>query len=121
MPTVLPLFDSGEDLSPLAGAAIIGGQVLSITADKTVSPSAAGATVFAVASQDAAVGAIVRVKRAGVWPVIAATAVAAGDLLVAAANGQVATAATPTTAGIFAEVYKGAAAGGTCYAAMRIS
>ncbi len=121
MPTVLPLFEDGNNLSPLAGAPIVGGQAVSVSADKTVSPSAAGAPVVGVASQDATTGAIVRIIRDGVWPMIAATAVAAGDLLVAAANGQVSTAATNTTANIFAVCWKGAAAGGTCYAAMRIS
>ena len=121
MPTVLPLFQNGNDISPLAGAALIGGQVVSVTADKTVSPAAAGAPAFGVASQDAAVGTIVRVIRNGVWPLVAATTVAAGDLLVTAANGQVSTAATNTTANIFAVCFKGAPAGGTCYAALRIT
>jgi len=132
MPTVLPLYDDGDDLSPIAGAPIVGGQLVSMSADKTVSPSAAGAVVFGVALQDQPVaGQIVRITRNGIWPLVAATAVVAGDLLIAAANGQCATvpvsgaayavADATNSRAIFAEVFKGAAAGGTCYAALRIT
>lgn len=122
MPTVLPLYDDGDDLSPIAGAPILGGQLVEMSADKTVIPAGAvSLKVLGVASQDGVTGQIVRIKRDGVWPVVCATATVAGDQLAAAANGQVTQLGVSAQSALVAVCFKGAAAGGTCYAAMRIT
>lgn len=96
-----PIFAGGnKPRTYTAGAAITGGQVVALSAPDTVSP--AGATSKAavgVAAHDAASG-----TEVAVWPlpgvtheVTASAAVAVGDNLATAANGQVA----PIGAGTF--------------------
>jgi hypothetical protein len=122
MATVLPLFDDGDEISGIAGAAITGGQVVEMTADRTVSPTgAASAKVLGIAPSDAAAGAFCRIIRDGIWPLTAAAVVVAGDRVTSAAAGQVAPIGAGTVDQIFGVVWKGAAAGGTCYVALKIT
>jgi hypothetical protein len=121
MATVLPVFDPGDDYTADASAAITGGRLVEVTGDNTVAHAgAASAKVVGVAPADALSGARVLVKRDGIWDLVCAATVAAGDRLVAAANGQV----TPydgvihTPDLIVATALAGGAAAATCRAAL---
>jgi predicted RecA/RadA family phage recombinase len=91
MADYLPLFRPGHQVTYTAKAAVVGGQVVVVSGDRQVSPSSgASAAVVGVAGCDAAVGQRVTVESDGVQLLTASTAVAAGDLVSAAANGAVA-------------------------------
>lgn len=97
MSDYVPVYTPGESFTSTASAAITGGQLVEVTGSGTVGPAGAASTkVVGLAAFDCASGA-----RVTVWankPVHEATAsgaVTAGDLLGAAAAGQVVTNATP--------------------------
>ncbi len=103
-----PIFAAGKKprTYTVGATAVVGGQVVELSVAETVIPTAAaGGDVVGVAAHDAAIGAPVTV-----WPlpgvtheVTAASAVAVGDNLAAAAAGQVATASQATGA-IFSQI-----------------
>jgi hypothetical protein len=96
MSEYLPKFDSGLAVTRRASADITGGQVVVVTGDGTVGPSAgASAAWYGVAGFDVKNGEDVTVYKAGVQRPIASGAIAAGDIVVTAANGRVATNAAP--------------------------
>ncbi|MEV4197023.1 capsid cement protein [Micromonospora globbae] len=104
----LPIFAAGKKpRTYTAGAAITGGQVVELSTADTVIPSAgAGGDVVGVAAHDIGSGGLVNV-----WPlpgvtheVTASAAVAVGDNLAAAANGQVATIAQTAGTAVFSHV-----------------
>lgn len=102
MTDYVPLFKPGQAVTRQASAAITGGQVVVVTGDGTVGPSAgASAAFFGVAATDAAVGDQVTVHKGGVQRPVASGAVTAGDEVVTAAAGRVSTlaAAAGATAG----------------------
>lgn len=86
--------DVGETHTYTAGAAITAGQLLAVTADNTVSPTAGASLAIAgVAGHDAASGALVTVHAGGGVlheTQTTAAAVAAGALLQSAAGGLIA-------------------------------
>lgn len=87
-----PVYQPGATRTYTASAAVTGGQVVEITGAGTVGPSAAGsAKVVGVAAHDAGIGARVTVHGlAGQeHEVTASGAITAGDLVEAAAAGQV--------------------------------
>jgi hypothetical protein len=94
----------GHDITLTASAAITGGQLLVISGDDTVAPSAGtDESWVGVATTDADSGARVGITSGGVQRLTAAAAITAGDLVVPAAAGQVAPipavdATAPTTA-----------------------
>lgn len=81
-------------------AAVTAGQLVVVSGSGTVAPSA-GADVawLGVAGYDAASGEILDVEHGGTQRLIAAGAIAAGDQVISAADGKVATAGA-VTAGI---------------------
>jgi hypothetical protein len=82
----------GPILSPVATAAIAGGQVVEVTGNMTVGPAGAGSIkAIGVAGRDAAIGAGTPVFTDGVHDLTASGAIAAGDRVVCAAAGAVAT------------------------------
>jgi predicted RecA/RadA family phage recombinase len=90
----LPLFKPGQDITLTTSAAVTGGQLLAISGSGTVAPTGAATVAWVgVAAFDAASGARVALHKGGVHRLTAAGAIAAGDQLVAAANGTVATVA----------------------------
>lgn len=96
MPDYLPKFAPGETVTRTASATIVGGQMVVITGTNTVGPSAgANAAWFGVAAHNAAVGEPVTVFKGGIQRPLATGAVAAGDILVTAANGRLTTNAAP--------------------------
>jgi predicted RecA/RadA family phage recombinase len=87
-----PLFQPGQAITLTASAAVTGGQLVEITTDKSIQPAgAASAKVIGVALYDGNVGDLIAVQSAGVQRLTASGAIAAGDSIQAAANGQVAT------------------------------
>lgn len=83
----------GDHITVTAGATIVGGQMVKLSANRTVIPTAATAEarVLGVALYNAASGDTnVTVATDGVWPLTASGAIAAGDDLVGAAAGAVA-------------------------------
>lgn len=87
----IPVFKPGTDVTYTAGAAIVGGRLVALSAAETVTEtSASTAAWMGVAKQDAASGSKVAVTSGGVQELIVDSAVAVGDVLVPAANGRVA-------------------------------
>jgi hypothetical protein len=69
---------------------VVGGQVVTLSANRTVIPATAASRPLGVAMHDGAVGATVTVMLEGVAPLKAAGAIAAGDLVeVSATAGSV--------------------------------
>lgn len=92
----VPVFDSGLSITRQASAAVTGGQLVEVTGNGTVGPAAATSTKWlGTAAFDAASGEQVTVHKGGVQRCNASGAIAAGDLVAAAADGAVATSATP--------------------------
>lgn len=88
----VPLFLDGGEPTFTAGTAITGGQLVYISADNTVSPTtAATAAWIGVAAQTVPAGATVAVYTEGIHLLAASGAIAAGDVVVPAAAGAVAT------------------------------
>lgn len=98
MADYVPLFTPGQDFTSQASAAITGGQLLAVSGSGTVAPAGANAANWlGVATQDASNGDKVGVTSGGIQRLTASGAVTAGDVLVAAASGQVSTLAAVTT------------------------
>lgn len=108
-----PVFIPGSMISATASVAVTGGQVVEVTGSGTVGPAAAGSTrAIGVAAFDAGAGVRVTVHVGKVvHEVVAASAVAAGDMLVTAANGQVASSATPAAGTLLGVAFTSGAAG----------
>ncbi len=114
----LPRYGAHKMLTCVASAAVVGGQTVKITGNKTVAPTvAAGEIVFGVAARDAAINAEV-----GVYPITgllgdlqAVTTVAAGDTVGATATpgqiGTVVATASPNVCGVAVEAIAAGAKG----------
>lgn len=96
MPDYAPKYAPGEAIPLTASATIVGGQLLVVSGSGTVAPSSAASAAFVgVAAFDAASGDRVTIRKGGVQRLTAVGAVTAGDIMVAAAGGGVATNAAP--------------------------
>ena len=101
MPTrggIVEYFSPGDHLTVTAGGAITGGQVVMLSANRTVVVATTGTFLaLGVALHDAASGEKLTVATDGVWPIKAAGAITFGQrLIVGAVAGTVAAAgATP--------------------------
>jgi predicted RecA/RadA family phage recombinase len=85
-----PKYSPGDHVTYAAAAAIVGGNVVYLSAAGQVTPtSAAAATVVGVASTDAATGDYISVVRGGVQRLVSGAAIAVGDPLKSAASGRV--------------------------------
>lgn len=94
----LPRFKPGEAVSYNATADLVGGQLVELTGARSVGVAGAASTkVVGVAAFDCKSGERVLVHSGGVQRPVASAAIAAGDQVQAAADGQ---AATGTTAPI---------------------
>lgn len=105
MPEYLPLYAPGRALTRNASTTILGGQLVGVSGPGTVAPTTtAQSSWVGVAAFDANTGDTVTVFAGGVQRLTASGAVAAGDLLIAAATpGQVSTlgpVTTPTAADV---------------------
>lgn len=97
-----------------ASAAVTGGRLVEFTGDRTVGPAAAASNVVAgVALRDAALGQKVAVDHDGTHKLRASAAIAAGQRVIAAANGEVAPAgAAPDARQVVGFAREAAGAGG---------
>lgn len=94
-----PKFTPGNDFTQTAGAAIVGGQLLVVSAANTViASSASAANWLGVARFDAASGDKVTVTRGGVQRLVASGAINAGERVIPATAGKVATIAAGNVA-----------------------
>lgn len=93
-----PLLLPADNVPAVASAAITGGQVVVISGPNTVAPSAgASASVLGVAAADTPSTAQLVVYTEGVHPLTASGTITAGDPVISAAAGAVATIASDTT------------------------
>lgn len=89
MADYLPKFKPGQSVTYKASEAITGGRLVEITGDRTVAHAGAdSAKVIGVAGFDAAIGDDVTVFSGGVQRLTAATVIAAGTAVTAAADGK---------------------------------
>lgn len=97
MSSYTPVYSPGDAISLTASATITGGQLVEVTGSGTVGPAGANSTkVVGIAAFDAVSGQRVSVHTGKiVQEAVASGAITAGDLVAAAAAGQVATNATP--------------------------
>lgn len=98
MAEYLPIRTPGDALVSTASATITGGTIVAVSGNGTV--ATAGATSLnwvGVAAFDASANDTVTIFTGGVQEVTASGAITAGDLVVTAASGQVATLASVTT------------------------
>lgn len=103
---IVEYVSEAERLTVTAGAAVTGGNVVKLSANRTVIITAAtaeakvlGAALYTVASGDANL----TVATDGVWPLVASGAISAGDDVTGAAAGQVITLA-PAAAATLADI-----------------
>lgn len=96
MADYLPKFKPGQTVTFTASAAVEGGQAVEITGDRRVGPAGAESTKYTgVAGHSALAEAKVTVHMPGqVQRIVASGAIAAGDVVQAAADGKVATGST---------------------------
>lgn len=98
MAEYLPVFKPGQAITLKASAAITGGQLVAVTGVGTVGPAGANALNWiGVAGFDAGINEQVTVFASGVQSVVTSGTVTAGDVVVPAAAGAVATLAVVTT------------------------
>lgn len=96
MAEYLPIYKPGQAVTLKASASITGGQLVEVTGSGTVGPAGANSTkVVGVAAFDAATNDAVTIFAGGVQHATASGAITAGDMVAAAAGGNVATNATP--------------------------
>jgi hypothetical protein len=92
MADYLPTFKPGQAITLKASATITGGQLVEVTGSGTVGPAGAASTkVVGVAGFDAATNDNVVIYSDGVQHLTASGAITAGDIVQAAAAGQIAT------------------------------
>lgn len=92
----LPKFKPGDSITRLTTAPVTGRQVVVVSGNGTVAPSAgADAKWVGVAAHDQVSGQEVTVFCGGVQRPLASGAITAGDIVVTAANGRVVTNAAP--------------------------
>ncbi len=92
MSDYVPKFNPGQDITSTTSAAVVGGELLAVSGTGTVAKtSAASASVVGVAKFDAASGAKVGISTGGVQILTASGGIAAGALVVSAADGKAAT------------------------------
>lgn len=92
MADYLPLYKPGETITATTSAAVTGGQLLIVSGNGTVAASSAAThTYLGVAAFDAASGARVTIHKGGIQRCTASGAITAGDRVMAAAAGAVAT------------------------------
>lgn len=97
MPTEFDQSGNLVETKLIAGADLKAGQVVEISGDMTISPtSAASAKVLGVAMFDTKKGEACAVECEGLFKLVAAGAVTAGDHVTSAADGKVATGTTNT-------------------------
>lgn len=86
-----PLYTPGKAVPRTAAASIIGGRVIQVAGNGTIKHAdAASTSTLGVAGFDAKAGDVVTTYSGGVQRPVASGAIAAGDVVAAAADGKVA-------------------------------
>ena len=94
-----PLYYCGDSFTRTTSAAVTAGQALIVSGDDTVAASSGASAAFVgIAAFDAASGADVNVITEGVHELAASGSITAGDLVITAASGAVATQGSATAA-----------------------
>jgi hypothetical protein len=94
-----PVYFEADKLCDTTSAAVTGGQLLYVSGDNTVAPTTAATSAWiGVAASDAASGTRVTYYTEGVHDLAASGSIAAGDNVIPAASGAVATQGTPSAA-----------------------
>lgn len=97
MPEYAPIYKPGQEITRTASADITGGQLVVVSGNDTVAPSAADSAAWVgVAAQSVKSGEKVTVTTGGVHELGATGAVAAGDAVIPATGGTVATLGSET-------------------------
>jgi hypothetical protein len=101
MSDFLPVYEDADRITCIAGGAIVGGNVVVLSASTTPLPTVtasagAGVVAIGVALHDAAVGQQVTVTRTGIVELVTTANVVFGDAIGPSTTGGVATVATPT-------------------------
>ncbi|WP_020110297.1 capsid cement protein [Rhodococcus sp. 114MFTsu3.1] len=105
MPTQNRVYEPGRNITGRATAAVTNRRFVAISGNRhasgnvSIAPAAAGARVFGVAADDAAIGDLVNVLRDGVVRVDAGAVIAAGAAVEVGAAGKAVTAASGTVVG----------------------
>jgi hypothetical protein len=98
MADYVPIIQDADSYTLAASATIPGGSLVAISGPGTVAAAGANAVNWVgVNAFDCVSGQAVTLFRNGIQHLVASGTVTAGDLVAAAAGGQVATSATPTT------------------------
>lgn len=122
MSDYLPRVFPADVVPAVTSAAVTAGQLLVVSGANTVAPSSAAAVAFGVAAVDDTVGGnTITVFRTGVHVLAASGSIAAGDLVVPAASGAVATIGADTNYGHVVGQALAAAANGVVTVALRIA
>jgi len=112
MPDYVPNLLDADAYTATTSAPVVGGQLLAVAGDNLVAPAGLSSTsVCGVAAFDATSGAVVTIFRGGIQLLVASGPVVAGDVLTAAAAGQVVTNTAATAAQFIGTAKTGAAAG----------
>ncbi|MGW0052050.1 capsid cement protein [Nocardia nova] len=121
MSEFLPRFFPADRVPCTTSAVVTGGQVLVVSGDNTVAPSSAAAIPFGIAAYDDPVGgAQIMAYRDGICSLNASGAIAAGDAVVPAAAGAVATIGSDTNYAHVVGQALAAAANGKVLVALRL-
>lgn len=113
MPDYLPKHSPGATVTYTTSAAVTGGQLLAITGDLLVAPTAGAGPVEGVAGRDAATGQEVPVRNGGVHLLVASANITANQRVQSAANGQVAPWAGTAPADVIGHATQPIASGAT--------
>lgn len=99
MADYVPKYTPGQAITSQASAAITGGQLVAVSGAGTVAPTVGATTAWlGVAAFNAAIGDKVTLHKGGVQRIVAAGAINAGDQVISAAAGRVASLAAAATA-----------------------
>lgn len=122
MSDYLPLFQDGDKIPVVTSAPVTAGQVLVVSGSNTVAASSAAAIAVGVAAYDDTVGGnqIVAI-RSGVCVLTASGSIAAGDAVIPAAAGAVATIGSDTNYNHVVGQALNTAASGKVTVALRLS
>ena len=122
MPEVLPLFDPGAAPTYTASAPVTGGKLVEVTGGRRVAHAGAASTkCVGVALNDAAAEALVPVQGNGVFRLRAAGAITAGDDVICAANGEIATVGAGTAFQVIGKALETVAGGADCQVLLKIA
>ncbi|MFD9614924.1 hypothetical protein ACFWWS_36720 [Streptomyces sp. NPDC059083] len=122
MSDYLPLFFPGDTVTAVTSAPVTAGQLLAVSGNNTVAPTAGATVPYGVAGQDDTVGGNqITVFREGIFTLAASGTINAGDVVIPATGGAVAAIGAGTNYAQVVGVATAAASGGKVTVALRIA